>query len=36
MLIKQLIELYDLLDAADASGEKAMAYLKGIAPDCNV
>ncbi|MBC8571107.1 DUF1177 domain-containing protein [Zongyangia hominis] len=36
MLIKQLIELYEVLDASDASGEKAKTYLRTIAPDCDV
>lgn len=30
MLMKQILEVYDLLDRADASGEMAAAYLRGL------
>jgi len=36
MLLKQLIELYDLLDSPDASGPKVTEYLKRIDPTCSV
>jgi hypothetical protein len=36
MLIKQLIEVYDILDSSTASGEQVAAYLKGIKPDANI
>lgn len=35
MILKHLIELYDLLDSPDASGEKALAYLRAIDPACD-
>ena len=35
MILKQLIELYDLLDSPAASGEAALAYLRSIDPDCD-
>lgn len=34
MLYKQLIELFDILDSADASGAQVVSYLRSIAPDC--
>ncbi|WP_458861723.1 DUF1177 domain-containing protein [Acidaminobacterium chupaoyuni] len=36
MLLKQLTEVYDLLDASDASGEKVAAYLRRIKADANI
>lgn len=36
MLIKQVIELYDILDSAYASGAAAEAYLKSIDPEADV
>lgn len=36
MLVKEIIELYEILDSAYASGEKVADYLKGISPECNV
>ena len=36
MLIKQLIELYDILDSPAASGEAVKEYLLGIKPDADV
>ena len=34
MLIKQLLEVYDVLDDSNASGETVEAYLRGIIPGC--
>ena len=36
MLFKHLIDLYEVLDAPDASGEKVAAHLRSIDPDCDV
>ncbi len=36
MLMKQLIEVYDLLDSSYASGKQVESYLKGIRSDANV
>lgn len=36
MLLKQLLDLYELLDAPDASGEKAKALLEAINPACMI
>ena len=36
MLLKQLMEVYDILDAPDASGALAEAYLKSIDPDAEI
>ncbi len=36
MLIKQVIELFDLLDSSTASGEAAEKYLKSVNPGANV
>lgn len=36
MLIKQLIELYDLLDSSTASGEQVKKYLQSIAPNADI
>ena len=36
MLIKQLIEVYDLLDSSVVTGADVVAYLKGINPDANI
>jgi len=36
MLLKQLIEIYDILDAPDASGALAAAWLKSINPEAEV
>lgn len=36
MLLKQLIDLYDLLDSPQASGQAVVDYLKGIDPTCPV
>ena len=36
MLLKQLLEVYDILDAPDASGALAEAYLKSVNPDADV
>ena len=36
MLMKQLIEVYDLLDSSYASGKQVERYLKSIRPDANV
>ena len=35
MLIKQVIEVFDILDSSTASGEKAVSYLKSIRPDAD-
>ncbi|WP_080801160.1 DUF1177 domain-containing protein [Arabiibacter massiliensis] len=35
MILKQLIDLYDLLDSPGASGRAAVDYLRGIDPDCD-
>lgn len=36
MLYKQLIELFDILDSATASGAQVVSYLRSIVPDCMV
>ena len=36
MLIKQIIEVYDILDSSGASGEQVKKYLHSINPDANV
>ena len=36
MLYKQLIELFDILDSASASGAQVVEYLRAIVPDCQV
>lgn len=36
MLFKHLIDLYEILDAPDASGEKVAAHLRSIDPECDV
>ena len=36
MLMKQLIEVYDLLDSSYASGKQVEGYLKGIRSDADV
>ena len=36
MLLKQLLDVYDLLDSPDASGSKAKAFLEAIDPACFV
>lgn len=36
MLLKQLLDLYELLDSPDASGEKAKLLLEAIDPSCAV
>ncbi|MGI5983443.1 MAG: DUF1177 domain-containing protein [Sakamotonia sp.] len=36
MLYKQLIELFDILDSATASGAQVVEYLRSIVPDCQV
>lgn len=36
MLFKHLIELYEILDSPDASGEKTAAHLRSIDPACDV
>lgn len=36
MLLKQLIDLYDLLDSPQASGNAVVAHLKSIDPSCDV
>lgn len=36
MLIKQLVEVYDILDSSTASGEQAKKYLQSIRPDANI
>ncbi|MDK2968754.1 DUF1177 family protein, partial [Lacrimispora sp.] len=36
MLMKQLIEVYDLLDSSYASGKQVERYLKGIRSDADV
>lgn len=36
MLLRYLMDLYDVLDSPQASGEAVAAYLRGIDPDCNV
>lgn len=35
MLIKQLIEVFDLLDSSTANGKKVEQYLKSVNPDAN-
>ena len=34
MLYKELIELFDILDSASASGSEVVEYLKAINPMC--
>ena len=36
MLYKQFIELFDILDSANASGAQVVDYLRSIVPDCKV
>lgn len=36
MLIKQLVEVYDILDSSTASGEQVKKYLQSIRPDANI
>ena len=36
MLYKQFLELFDILDSANASGEQVVEYFKSIVPDCMV
>lgn len=36
VLYKQFIELYDILDSAEASGARVKEYLEGIRPGCGV
>ena len=36
MLLKQLTEVYDILDSSTASGETVAAYLRSIKPDANI
>ena len=36
MLYKQLLELFDILDSATASGAQVVEYLRSIVPDCQV
>lgn len=36
MLYKQLIELFDILDSATASGGRVAEYFRSIVPDCRV
>lgn len=36
MLYKQFIELFDILDSAEASGARVVEYLRSIVPDCRV
>ena len=36
MLIKQLLEVYDVLDDSNASGETVEAYLRGIRKDADI
>lgn len=36
MILKQLIELYDLLDSPSASGQTAVDYLRALDPNCDV
>ena len=36
MLYKQLIELFDILDSASASGAQVVEYFRSIVPDCQV
>ena len=36
MLYKQLIELFDILDSASASGVQVVEYFRSIVPDCQV
>lgn len=35
MILKQLIELYDILDSPAASGQAAVEYLRSIDPACD-
>ncbi|MEG1435660.1 MAG: DUF1177 domain-containing protein [Gordonibacter sp.] len=35
MILKQLIDLYDVLDSPAASGEAAVAFLRGVNPACD-
>lgn len=36
MLYRQLMELFDILDSASASGAKVVEYFRSIVPDCSV
>ena len=36
MLLKQLTEVYDILDSSTASGEAVAQYLRSIKPDANI
>ena len=36
MLLKQLIEVYDILDSGSASGEAVAEYLRSINADANI
>ena len=36
MLVKEIIDLYEILDSAYASGAKVAEFLKNIRPDCKV
>lgn len=34
MLLREIVDVYGLLDRADASGAQVLDYLRGICPDC--
>ena len=34
MLLREIIDVYGLLDRADASGAMVLEYMRGIRPDC--
>ena len=36
MLVKEIIDMFEILDSAYASGEKVAEFLKGIKSDCTV
>ena len=36
MLIKQIIEVYNLLDDSSVTGEKVADYLRSICPDASL
>jgi len=36
MLLKQLIEVYDILDSGSASGQAVAEYLRSIKADANI
>ena len=36
MLLRYLMDLYDVLDSPQASGEAVASYLRGIDPECDV